>query len=237
MTKFLRFLSLGLLLAPACPCSATTHIFVLNKEGIWVGSDSLGYRKGVERAFCKVAASHKRLILNTGSFVDVDKLVRDENELPEMSFLAMQDALAALLKKSVLLDKDYLVKPVSGDPVSGGEIILLQFVDGQPRAEAMVISPLGDEWRRWFKLVDGQPHGVGIPQLVDSFNLSAKEGSSGAAEVAKNPKVEILRMLQAEADALPGFSGPPYSVLLLKPDGTISDFSEKPVCAVPPKAN
>jgi hypothetical protein len=77
------------------------------------------------------------------------------------------------------------------------------------------------------------PYGFGTK--VDEARARASRDPDYAKRITRSPKAELIRILESEASEPNAMVGPPYTVFLLRPDGSVSDFSDKPVCGSPVK--
>ena len=223
MFKLLRATVCALLSLCVYPCWCTSHLFVLNKKGIWVASDTAELHDGTPKTACKVVANNGRLLLNTGTFRNVDALQDAERKLSLDSSLESHQQLTDLLAAS----------RQPGKPVT---IIVLEFRKGAPWADFLQIDETGNLIRPLpgFHLSEGVPHGSGLPEIVDKFYKDAAKDPTIAARIAKAPKSELLKVLDKEANCKPSDSpqckrgqiGPPYTVLLFKADGSIEDKTD-----------
>ena len=107
------------------------------------------------------------------------------------------------------------------DNTFAAEFYRLHNVEG-PQHKEPRISPIG------------VPDGLGV--LTEKFQDAAKADAEYRNKIETNPKEELIKILEEEAKAAPQVVGGPYTVFLLHPDGTISDYSEKKYCEIPKDA-
>jgi hypothetical protein len=217
--------------------SATSHVFIRNEEGVWLGSDSLighndGSGKTVFSSVCKVSVVKNRLIFSAGFFKSIPLIKSQEDALPLESIDATVDKLFQLMATNhmdVTTDPKYnlnmLVVNVGVIQVSNGEFSGKML--GQTDALNGQIISINE-----FKF--GVPHGYG--DAISRENHAAITDPALADKIVSNPKAEILRLLQEEAIMRPEAVKGPFTVLLLRNDGTVSDFSDQPMCTIPPEA-
>jgi len=80
----------------------------------------------------------------------------------------------------------------------------------------------------------GVPHGFGT--TINRVRDEAYKDPALAAWIAGHPKEELLKILNEEASTRPTEVEPPFTVLLLHNDGTVSDYSDQPLCTIPADA-
>ena len=222
MLRLLRATVCAMLWLSAYPCWCTSHLFVLNKDGIWVASDSLVTHNDGRppSTVCKVVKGNGRLLLMTGTFRDSDEILKAERRLRDLpgAFFAMD--VDRILKKNVLMDGP------------GAGIIMLQVEDGQSLGLFLQVDGKGNPihpYSYFAQAIEGVPHGTGpdekTTKMIKTFHDEAQNDPLIRAKISKNPKDELLQMLKKVADADPADVGPPFTVFLLKLDGSITDFS------------
>jgi hypothetical protein len=77
-------------------------------------------------------------------------------------------------------------------------------------------------------------HGFG--DAVNRVRDAAGKDPVLATRIAKNPKQELLKVLEEEAIMRNGEVEGPFTVLLLHNDGTVSDYSDQHLCVIPESA-
>jgi hypothetical protein len=212
-------------------CRATSHVFVLNEDGVWLVSDTLWLHNdgNTVTSFnkCKVVMTKGRLIFNAGGFTDLTALREQENALP------IED-IRATEAKAVNLMKPYLQRTMfPNSDLMVMNVGIIQVQDGVFAARwaglSQDLSEGYDDWVKTFR--PGVPHGYG--DIVKKVNAETLTDPTVEERIAKNPKGELIKMLEEETKSRPEVVGPPFSVLLLHRDGTISDMSDTPICEVP----
>jgi hypothetical protein len=81
----------------------------------------------------------------------------------------------------------------------------------------------------------GIPHGFPDP-IVVQFRDAAVNDPAIAAWNAAHPREELLKILNQEATTRSDLVEPPFTILLLHNDGTVSDYSDQPLCTIPANA-
>jgi len=233
----MRFSKLGLLfvLCLPLPLGATTHVWVETDEGVWLASDTLIIHTSddgikTNRTACKVVLSPGRMIFNAGGFRNWEELQKDESLLPN-------DEIDVTTKKllSIMLGnhKDYLLNNPGINPKGYSEFVWVIQVGKNGFKEARcqeTIDQTESECPRISSTI-GVPYGIG--KVVDFAKARALQDESYRKQILANPKVELIKLLDAEALVQNGKTAPPYSVFLLHPDGTVSDYSDQHVCEIP----
>jgi hypothetical protein len=216
--------------------NATSHVFVRNEEGVWLASDSLQYHNDGQRItashVCKVAISKGQLFFNAGFFKNLTLLKEQESALPFASLDVTRDSIGRLLLSNHMdLSQDPRHNPTQLVVNTG----TLQVENSVFRA---VMTGQTDSMKDYDKFVlkftIGIPHGYGT--VVDRVRDLAAQDPTAAARIAANPKAELLNILEEEAIMRPSEVEGPFTVLLLHNDGTVSDFSDKPLCMIPENA-
>jgi hypothetical protein len=209
---------------------------VRNAEGVWLASDTLVIHNDGQRFTsshgCKVVISHGQIFFNMGFFKDVKLLVSQEEKLPFDSIDNTQKAILELLKTNHMdLSRDPKHTPNQMIVNTG----ILQVENSVYRARMVGqtddLRPM-DRYVKEFKM--GIPHGYG--DAVERVRHAAADDPAVAERIAKNPKQELLKILGEESimrnDEVQG----PFTVLLLHPDGTVSDYSDESFCTIPDSA-
>jgi hypothetical protein len=213
-------------------CYATSHVFVRTEEGVWLASDTLQLhndgRTVQALTRCKVAGSPGQLFFNAGYFRDVNLLRLQEAALPLDVFERTRFSVVNLLSANHMDLSDLPGYTPAAIVVQAG---VIQVKNG--RFTAVILDQTGDfriinHYVQRFKI--GVPHGFG--NAVKRVNSQADSDPVLASWIAQNPKEELLKLLQEEAAMRPGEVGGPFTILLLRNDGTIEDFSDQPVCNV-----
>ena len=212
-------------------CSATSHVFVLNEDGVWLVSDTLWlHSDGITvTSFnkCKVVMTKGRIIFNAGGFTDLNALHEQENALPvediQVTEAKAMDLMKPYLQRTLLPNSDRMVMHVG----------IIQVQDGVFTARwAGLSEDLTKGYDAYVKAFrPGVPHGYG--DIVTKVNAETLTDPAVEQRIAKDPKAELIKILEEETKNHPGLVGPPYSVLLLHRDGTISDMSDTLACEVP----
>ncbi len=215
---------------------ATEHVFVRNQDGVWLVSDSLTIHidrngRSTQSTGCKVAISRGQLFFNRGAFRDVRLLLSQENALPFSDIITTKASIQKYLTGNHQDVTDPLRLPDSPVVQTG----ILQVEDGVFRAEIIGQTKSFDKVGRTIpEMRIGVPHGFG--EAVRRINMQAFADSSVASRIAANPEQELLKMIKEEAIMHEDIIKAPFTVLLLRPDGTVSDFSDERLCTIPPGA-
>ena len=231
-----KWIAALLLWSGSVNCHGTDHVFVRNNEGVWLVSDSLwSHNDGsqISRTHkCKVVISRGRLIFNQGHFKDLSLLMSQESALPFADIDTTEKSLWGLMATNHM-DKH-------GDPRYTPDLAVV--VTGIVQVEKSVFSAKiigqpdnlkGAEWivKKW---IMGVPHGLSSASK-QSHDVATKN-SAVAARIANNPKAELLKIITDESVSDPDEIGGPFTVLLLRNDGTVSDFSDNSLCSIPANA-
>jgi len=233
-----RFTAIALLaIIAANACWATSHVFVRNADGVWLASDTLVvHSDGIQITMshsCKVSVSRNQLLFNTGRFSDIKGLMMQEASLPFASMAETLRKVAYLLSTSHMdtrgeenYNPDHVI-------VSTG---ILQVENSVFRAKMLNQT---DNLKHYINYVNedfqpGIPHGYG--DAVHEANIAAKSDVDLTARLLQNPKEELLRILREESTLRPAEVSGPFTVLLLRPDGKVSDYSDEPLCVIPENA-
>jgi hypothetical protein len=220
---------------------ATAHLFVWTDEGIWVASDSLNVHTDpngsqIATHVCKTAVSKNRIVMNTGNFRSLEDLLISESHLPSMTVEQTSEALMDLIAQNHMLNPS--PPPNGGDP--GVRFLLATFDHGKPTVK-------WGEYDIWtakrrtqeFQFRIGVLGGSGIPALTDEAHERSLNDPEYRKKIEQDPKKELTALLDKHVQVDRNSFGPPYSVLLLRPDGTIldeSDKSDEPLCTIPADA-
>jgi hypothetical protein len=213
----------------------TSHVFVRNEEGVWLASDSLiihsdGHQR-TKTHTCKVAITKGQLFFNAGFFKDMELLREQESALPFASMEATKNSVWELLKTNHM--------DLSQDPKHNATQLVVNTgilqVDSSVFRAALLFQTdsMQNLYKSLLKFTVGIPHGYG--NVVDRVNKLAAQDPTVAARIAADPKSELLKILEEEASTRPEVEGP-FTALLLHSDGTVSDFSDKPLCTIPESA-
>jgi hypothetical protein len=208
---------------------ATVHVFVQTSEGVWLASDSLIVHNGEKVNHCKVVISRSRLIFNTGDFRDSTLLRSEESTLP---FADIKATIAAMVP---LFSTNHMHSPGQYSPlladVAGGVVQVHDSVFQEQMFQQNVDLAT---FQIPVNIMIGIPRGFG--DAVNEANVAARKDSVYAARIASHPKEELLKIVADEATRRPSEVGPPFSVLLLHNDGTVSDYSDERFCTIPADA-
>jgi hypothetical protein len=236
LSRNILVLTLFLLYLPI-PSEATSQIFVMNNDGVWLASDTLNIHNtqdGVQTRseICKFVMRRGSVIFNAGSFSDIHKLQEEQMKL-QISELDSQDMINNVTN---LLLKYHADVPYHDPNASELMTGIVTVKDGAFSAELYFEQEDLAHYDRKpiLKFIPGHPHGFG--DLVTKTRDAAFYDPALRAKIAANPKKELLQILSDEASEPGSLVGPPYTVLLLHPDGTISDYSDNNVCVVPKDA-
>jgi hypothetical protein len=210
--------------------NATTQIFVMTPQGVWVASDTLrvNWRSGVRTSetVCKVVIGQSRLFFNAGYFADPLTLEKAEADLP------LEDSSITAQKMYPILDRNYM----AGRPTQMGGIVQL-FKD---QVEIALFGYDAARHHGPFEVISlsGVLQGFGGKAFQERKNESLK-GADYWRAILADPKGELTKVMESEADTRRDEEGQPevgrpFTILLLKRDGTIVDYSDTPVCKIPP---
>jgi hypothetical protein len=216
---------------------ATSHYLVRNKDGVWLVSDTLVVKynsTGSEPELshiCKVGLRKGSMTFARGYFREIQPLLDELNTLSvsDLYSFEMMNSVSGVLLKYALVKRGDDLNNASWqagiiavkDETFAAEFYRLHNAQGPQRKEPR-ISPLG------------VPDGLGV--LADKFQDAANADDEYRNKIEKNPKEELIKILEEEAKAAPQVVGGPYTVFLLHSDGTISDYSEKKYCEIPKDA-
>jgi hypothetical protein len=219
--------------AASRPALATSHIFIRNAEGVWLGSDTLNIHNDglghiTSSTVCKVSIVRNRLIFNAGFFKNLPRLKSQEDALP------LEPLNVTIEKLFKLMEPNHM--DIRDDPHYSNDLFvvnvgIVQVSFGQFDGEKLgqTDEPRNqDVYTKEFKI--GVPHGYG--DVLSRETPLAVSNPRVAQQNAANPKTKILRLLREEAKINSGVRAP-FTILLLRNDGTVSDFSDKPVCTIP----
>jgi hypothetical protein len=214
---------------------ATAHVFIQTKEGVWLGSDSLNLHtseggKQNSSSKCKVVISRGRLIFNAGYFKDVDLLTSQEAALPINKAETTMDSILELLKTNHM--------DTWGIPnyTPGGFIVVAGILQVDHHVFTKLMSAQRDDFKdhQEFFTKMGVPYGVA--DSMAQFREAALIDPAIAAWITANPKKELLKILNQEATTRSDLVGKPFTIFLLHNDGTVSDYSDQPLCTIPADA-
>jgi hypothetical protein len=220
-------------LLTAMTCHATAHVFVQTSEGVWLASDSLWRHTSADGSKtswpgCKVVVSRGRLIFNAGQFKDSKLLMMQESTLPfAVDIETTKTSLVSLFADNNPYSPED--RPPSKFSLSGGILQVHNSVFQEQKFGQNVDR--GVDTRTIDATFIGIPHGFGI--AVEKARNAALKDPEYAARIAKNPKEELLKILGDEVTIHSDEVGPPFTVLLLHNDGTVSDYSDKRICLMP----
>jgi len=228
-----------LLLISPLSLSATSHIWVLTPDGVWLASDSLlehhDYFRGPSSYsnICKVQISRGRFLVNRGDFRSVSDLARSEQALP------FADPLSTINRMIEIMQGNHQGQypQLSGNQHSPIEdaVVIERFENKFMTGLGTVEPNLSADTPVILELKMAELFALGN-QRLDKPAYRSRTNSTYQAELIMNPKLELLRLLALEAIDEPTAIGPPYTVLLLHPDGSVSDYSDTPLCEIPSDA-
>ena len=210
---------------------ATSHVYVLTSDGVWLASDTLMFHDDgsvlTRSSVCKVVVSSGRLLFNAGYFQDFAALKRSESVLP------LEDPEVTVEKVVKIMRGNHQTLPVGianrADVAAEDAGIVEVVAAGDFRSyKAFLATDLFARRIVPVPLREGIPYGFGTK--VDEARARASRDPEYAKRIARSPKAELIRILESEASEPNAMGGPPYTVFLLRPDGSVSDFSDKPVC-------
>jgi hypothetical protein len=220
-------------------CHATSHAFVKDKNGnVWLVSDTLKthYESDgtqTQSTVCKVVIRRGRFIFNAGAFTSVDLLQSDEALLPIADVDITAHSIASLLHKYYWLP-DFA--PADPD-ISAQSATIIQVNNGVFSTRTITLSRDGRRFNVTYVLppfIAGILHGYG--DLVTEEGRDATSNSRLREPIAQHPEAELLKILQKESVLHPDTVGKPYTIFVLHKNGTVSDYSQKHVCEIPPDA-
>jgi hypothetical protein len=167
-------------------------------------------------------------MFNAGQFKDFDRLYQDEAVLPFDSVEKTLGSMKALMAINSMDGQQVVTDdPFGGYPTGAAGVIQVR----SGRIEVMTLALLTDRHRYIIHTIStklGIPHGFG--PLVDDRMKQVAADPELAASLAKHPKEELLRLLEKEASLPNSNVGGPFTVLHMKPDGTIEDVSDNEIC-------
>jgi hypothetical protein len=109
---------------------------------------------------------------------------------------------------------------------------LVEFFEGRFwGSRGMLMGDYKNERYFVFPLHAGIPHGFG--NVVDSESQLAVDHPEFAQKIADDPGSELLSIMQREAQDPEAYVAAPFTVVVLHPDGLITDLSTQAVCQVP----
>jgi hypothetical protein len=205
---------------------ATTQLFVFTDDGIWVASDTLRIHnengKITPETVCKLVFTPGRIIFNAGGFDDAVAVENVESHLPSEPMNLLEPQLLQILRSHRMTS-----------PNDQG-VGIVQVINGKPEASMFEFSWRMQEWieRPILQAKKGLFHGFGGKAFQERAEVSWHNPDQAAA-IAREPQVELEKVLQAEVRSRPEEVGRPFSVFLLRNDGTLVDYSTTHVCRVP----
>ena len=222
----------------ASPCYATCHVFIVAKDGsIWIGSDTLEqdlYDGHVVSNLtkCKVVIQRGRIIFNAGWFTDTTLLRSAEANLPGTKAMTTAQSLEHLLAQYHWEPAGTAIDPHFFAQHSG----VIQVDHGVYSAALCSLSTNHNNGfhQPIYLTIAGIPHGYG--DSVDEAKAKAAKDFTFRRWVSEHPKVEILTILKKESILHHDTVGEPYTIFVLHKNGTVSDYSQKHVCEIPPDA-
>lgn len=181
---------------------------------------------------CKVSIVRNRFIFNAGHFKSIPVIKSQEDTLPLESIDVTVDKLLSFMATNHM--------DMTGDPMNSPLLLVVNAGIIQVSNNEFSAKMIGQTdslvpqiiYIREFTY--GVPHGYG--DAIARDREAAAADPSLAKKIAADPKAEILKLLQEESSTQPDAVGGPFTVLLLRNDGTVSDFSDQPMCKIPPEA-
>lgn len=221
-----------------CPCLATYHVFVRTPEGVWLASDSLLLHSDghvtTKRIVCKVVVARNRLIFSAGEFKNLPELMRQEEELPLADEYTTTHALGNIL---LTAHQDKLRTLSESREIFDVSARVIQVTNGNFEAYAAYQNASLETTDRYLP----PPFEEGLPHDLQGVKSElTKDDTSPQAQKAflSNPKRELLRVMRRVASHNQTV-GQPFTILLLHPDGTVSDVSDadgRGLCSIPKNA-
>lgn len=226
------------------PCYATSHIFVMSDKGdVWLVSDTLEVNRDysyylkrdivTKATVCKVSLERGRIVFDAGFFTDAAQMRSAVLALPSRDVDVVAENTKPILKQyswnppTVPIDP-HLIAHAAG---------IIQVVNGVFSAD---LIELATDLQTFNPLVVRPPITAGIPHgfgpVVDTERHAAETDSNIRLKISEHPEAELLRMVKEATHLDPDSIGPPFTVLVLHKDGTVSDYSSKPVCTIPENA-
>jgi hypothetical protein len=84
------------------------------------------------------------------------------------------------------------------------------------------------------------PLTLGIPYgfepEVEKAHAAAVADAVLRKQIAEHSEAQLLKILELEASQPNSNVGPPFTIFLLHKDGTVSDYSQRHICNIPPDA-
>lgn len=228
-------LAFAICVAATKTCYATSHAFVADETGeVWLVSDTLlSHSDGLHKTkytICKVVIQRGRIIFNAGKFSSVPRLMDAEAAVPWEDFDLTATSVTKLLWQ-YRQEGDFQLDPRISDRMAGAIITIngeyTGGMFGDIDADRSFSEPV-------YEFIPGVPHGFG--DYVEKMHRDAFTNPAIRDRIAKNPKEELLKILEKESIDNPDVTGPPYTIFLLHRDGTVSDYSQEHVCHIPPNA-
>jgi hypothetical protein len=180
---------------------------------------------------CKVSIVKGRLIFNAGFFKSIPLIKSQEDALPIQPISVTADNLFQLMSTN---HQDVTEDPKYSSSLFVVNVGVVQVANGQFSVNILgQTDALGNETRYVKEFKFGVPHGYG--ESIEHVQEATAADPSLAQKIASDPKAELLKLLNEETILNPAVKGP-FTILLLRNDGTVSDFSDEPLCEVPPEA-
>ncbi len=207
--------------------AATEEVFVATDEGIWIAADTVRVHTGgvggpTVSTLCKLYVTPGRIFFDAGAFRDLTELARNEIALP------LEDPMRTGQKVMILLLGNH--QDISDPQNQGNGAGFVQVRNGSFEAQLIDLNSnlVDHNWRPVYLTMKGVPHGFGIN--VDERREEAAHDPRIAARFMAHPKAELLTMLDAASKVADSGVGPPFSVMLLRADGSIQDRSDNSIC-------
>ncbi len=209
---------------------ATSHVYVLTEDGVWLASDSLLYHNDdstlTRSTTCKVVIRSGRLLFNAGYFQNFAALKRAESALPLESPRRTVERALDIMR---INHQDLPLSLANRPDLAAEDVGVVQVVGGTYRSyQALLATDLSTHAIVTVTLQEGIPHGFGSG--VDAAQQRASRDPAYAKRIARSPKTELIRILESEASEPNSMIGGPFTVFLLRPDGSVSDFSDQRIC-------
>jgi hypothetical protein len=178
-----------------------------------------------------------------GLFQDLDRLAAEESEIPEnvpiVRVAEQVDNLLLANHQFRFLDPGYRVTDYAYFAI----VVQISSSSGKRCTRARRSYPIFRNWviaqaddaarnNREVNLLElGLPFGFDNKAVRD--NKLARKDPKLAIQFAADPKTELTKCLDRGVAERPWEVQPPYTFLLLRNDGTVSDMSDEQLCTIP----
>ena len=217
------------------------HLSCRIKAEVWLVSDTLAlhtdcnyYLKTcstTKSTACKVVIQRGRLIFNAGAFSSIPNIEKEEKEIPLSGVKPTSVSNAHLQQKYCM--EGYCLP--NSFPERFQLTGVVEAIGGEYSGVKVDSSMNPDNPTGYIVPLDpGLADGYG--DVIERVHKEARTDSVLRKKLAANPKEELLKILKEEADSDSKYTGPPFTVLVLHKDGTVSDYSQKHVCDIPADA-